>query len=64
LTLFNPFQRRLFKGRQVNQAKALEWQDRLRRFEECDLTVARFCAHERVTVPPFSTAVNTILVRA
>jgi hypothetical protein len=40
-------------GRQANQAKAIEWQERLRRFEECALTVARFCARERVTVPTF-----------
>ena len=40
-------------GRPANQAKALEWQERLRRFEASDLTVARFCARERVTVPRF-----------
>jgi len=40
-------------GSQVNQAKALEWQERLRRFEECDLTVSRFSGRERVTVPTF-----------
>jgi hypothetical protein len=51
--LFTPFSRRLFMGRQANQAKACEWQERLRRFEECDLTVARFCTRERVTVPTF-----------
>ena len=31
-------------GRQSNQSKAIEWQKRLRRFEACNLTVARFCA--------------------
>ncbi len=40
-------------GRQANQAKALEWQERLRRFEESDLTVSRFCSRERVTEPTF-----------
>lgn len=40
-------------GRPANQAKAVEWKDRLRRFEKADMTVARFCARERVTVPTF-----------
>ena len=40
-------------GRQSNQSKAIEWQKRLRRFEACNLTVARFCARERVTEPMF-----------
>ena len=40
-------------GRQSNQSKAIEWQKRLRRFESCNLTVARFCARERVTEPMF-----------
>ena len=40
-------------GRRANQTKALEWQERLRRYEGCNLTVARFCARERVTVPTF-----------
>lgn len=40
-------------ARQTNSAKAIEWQARLRRFEACDLTVARFCARERVTAPTF-----------
>ena len=40
-------------GRPANQAKAVEWQDRLRRFEQADLPVARFCARERVTVSTF-----------
>ncbi|MEX0669868.1 MAG: hypothetical protein WD060_05370 [Pirellulales bacterium] len=40
-------------GRQMNQSKASEWQSRLRRFDVSDLTVARFCARERVTVPLF-----------
>ena len=40
-------------GRQSNQSKAIEWQKRLRRFEACNLTVARFCARERVTEPTF-----------
>ena len=51
--MFIPFLRRLFMGRPANRAKALEWQERLRRFEASDLTVARFCARERVTVPRF-----------
>jgi len=40
-------------GRPANQAKALEWQERLSRFEESDLTVSRFCSRERVSVPTF-----------
>ncbi len=40
-------------GRQSNQSKAIEWQKRLRRFEACSLTVARFRARERVTEPTF-----------
>jgi hypothetical protein len=40
-------------GRPANQAKSLEWQERLRRFEVSGLPVARFCARERVTVPTF-----------
>jgi hypothetical protein len=51
--LFTPFSRRLFMGRPANQAKALEWQERLRRFEESDLTVSRFCSRERVTESTF-----------
>ena len=40
-------------ARQLNQAKTSEWHERLRRFEGCDVTVARFCARERVTEPAF-----------
>jgi hypothetical protein len=40
-------------GRPANQAKALEWQERLRRFEESGLTVSRFCLRERVTESTF-----------
>jgi hypothetical protein len=53
LTLFIPFSRRLFMGRLANQVKAQEWRRRLRRFEASDLTVARFCSRERVTVSGF-----------
>ena len=38
---------------QLNQAKTSEWHERLRCFEACDVTVARFCARERVTEPAF-----------
>jgi hypothetical protein len=51
--LFTPFSRRLFMGRPANQAKALDWQQRLGRFEASNLTVAQFCARERVAVPTF-----------
>ncbi len=40
-------------GRLANQVKAQEWRRRLRRFEASDLTVARFCSRERVTVSSF-----------
>jgi hypothetical protein len=40
-------------GRLANQVKAQEWRRRLRRFEASDLTVARFCSQERVTVSSF-----------
>lgn len=40
-------------ARQVDQRKCSEWQQRLRRFEKSGLTVARFCARERVSVPTF-----------
>lgn len=40
-------------GRLANQVKAQEWRRRLRRFEVSDLTVARFCSRERVTVSSF-----------
>ena len=29
------------------------WLDRLRRYSQCDLTVAQFCRHECVSVPSF-----------
>ncbi len=40
-------------ARQGNQQKFAEWQQRLRRFEQSGLTIARFCARERVSVPTF-----------
>lgn len=40
-------------ARQSRQAKAVAWQERLRRFEVSGLSVARFCARERVTEPTF-----------
>jgi hypothetical protein len=51
--LFTPNSRRLFMGRPTNQAKAVEWQERLRRFEVSGLTVTRFCARECVTASTF-----------
>jgi hypothetical protein len=51
--LFIPFQRRLAMARQGDQRKFAEWQQRLRRFEKAGLTIARFCARERVSVPTF-----------
>jgi len=51
--LFIPFQRRLAMARQDDRRKLVEWQRRLRRFEKSGLTVARFCARERVSVPTF-----------
>ena len=29
------------------------WLARMRRYSQCDLTVAQFCRHERVSVPSF-----------
>ena len=40
-------------ARQEDQRKFAEWQQRLRRFEKSGLTVAQFCARERVSVPTF-----------
>ncbi|MEY3204171.1 MAG: hypothetical protein RLZZ21_502 [Planctomycetota bacterium] len=40
-------------ARQEDHRKCAEWQQRLRRFEKSGLTVARFCARERVAVPTF-----------
>jgi hypothetical protein len=51
--LFIPFQRRLAMSRQGDRRKLVEWQRRLRRFEKSGLTIARFCARERVSVPTF-----------
>lgn len=51
--MFIPFQRRLAMARQGDQRKLAEWQQRLRRFEKSGLTIARFCARERVSVPTF-----------
>jgi transposase len=39
--------------RQQDQRKLAEWRQRLQRFEKSGLTVARFCARERVSVPTF-----------
>jgi hypothetical protein len=36
---------------QGDRRKLAEWQQRLRRFEKSGLTVSRFCARERVSVP-------------
>jgi hypothetical protein len=51
--LFIPFQRRLAMAWQGDRRKLADWQRRLRRFEKSGLTVARFCARERVSVPTF-----------
>ena len=40
-------------ARQGDRRKFAEWQQRLRRFSRSGLTVARFCARERVSVPTF-----------
>lgn len=40
-------------ARQEGHRKYAEWQQRLRRVEKSGLTVARFCARERVAVPTF-----------
>lgn len=40
-------------ARQGDRRKFAEWQRRLRRFEKSGLTIARFCARERVSVPTF-----------
>jgi hypothetical protein len=40
-------------ARQGDLRKFAEWQRRLRRFEKSGLTLARFCARERVSVPTF-----------
>lgn len=51
--MFIPFQRNLAMARQEDRRKLAEWQRRLRRFEKSGLTVTRFCARERVSVPTF-----------
>ena len=51
--MFIPFQRRLSMARQGDQRKLAAWQQRLQRFEKSGLTIARFCARERVSVPTF-----------
>ena len=51
--MFIPFQRSLAMARQGDRRKLAEWQRRLRRFERSGLTIARFCARERVSVPTF-----------
>ena len=48
-----PFQTRLAMARQADQRKSAAWEQRLRRFEKSGLTVARFCARERVPLPTF-----------
>ncbi len=40
-------------ARQADRKKFSAWQQRLRRFTKSGLTVARFCARERVSVPTF-----------
>ena len=40
-------------SRSSNPAKVAEWRQRLRRFSTSGLTVARFCAKERVSTPTF-----------
>ena len=40
-------------ARQQDRRKLAEWQQRLQRFEKSGLTIARFCARERVSVPTF-----------
>lgn len=40
-------------ARQADRKKFSAWQQRLRRFKKSGLTVARFCARERVSVPTF-----------
>ena len=40
-------------ARHADRRKLAKWQQRLRRFEKSGLTVARFCARERVAVPTF-----------
>lgn len=40
-------------ARQEDRRKLAEWQQRLRRFKKSGLTIARFCARERVSVPTF-----------
>lgn len=40
-------------ARQDDRRKLAEWQQRLQRFENAGLTVARFCRRERVSAPTF-----------
>jgi hypothetical protein len=40
-------------ARQRDRRKLAEWRQRLQRFEKSGLTVAGFCARERVSVPTF-----------
>ncbi|MFN7811353.1 MAG: IS66 family insertion sequence element accessory protein TnpA, partial [Planctomycetia bacterium] len=40
-------------ARQGDRRKLAEWRQRLQRFEKSGLTVAGFCARERVSVPTF-----------
>ena len=40
-------------ARQEDRRKLAAWQQRLRRFTTSGLTVARFCARERVSLPTF-----------
>lgn len=39
--------------RSVNSQKLAQWRSRLRRFAKANLTVAKFCARENVSVPSF-----------
>jgi hypothetical protein len=40
-------------ARQQDRRKLAEWRQRLQRFEKSGLTVTRFCARKRVSVPTF-----------
>lgn len=40
-------------ARAADWSKRLAWQQRLRRFEQCDLTVAAFCQAEGVSIGSF-----------
>lgn len=40
-------------ARQGDRRRLVEWRQRLRRFVKSGMTVAQFCARERVSVPTF-----------